>query len=918
VVLVALGALAPAAAQAAAPGPYENVGSQYRNVLPPGSNGLSNGVELAAFLATGERPSHNSDQLPLYRDLLPAAPGLKKKEVASYFKDASFGVAPGDVAREYRPRDDVVIQRDRSFGVPHIYGDTRAGAMFGAGYVSAEDRLFFIDVLRHAGRGRLSSFAGGANTGMDRDVWSSTPYTEAELQRQYDLGDDVYGAAGRQLQVDAQNYVDGINSYISEARLNPLKMPGEYAAIGKPLGPDDWKVTDVIATASLVAGILGKGGGGELGSALFLQAARDRFGKKRGGQVWQDFRSAEDPEAPLTVHEDSGRFVYQDQGKARSSSRALPDRGSIRPHDIVVKAAGAGGTSARTAESDAIAPGLDLPGELRGLLAFPTTSSNALLVSARESASGHPLAVFGPQTAYFAPEVLMEQDIHAPKSPAGPAISARGVAFPGTNLYVQLGRGEGYSWSATSAGQDIIDTFAVELCEPGGAKPTVNSMHYVFRGSCEPIDVLEQQNSWTPTLADDTPAGSETLRSERTRYGIVEARATVNGKPVAYTSLRSTYWHEVDSALGFNRLNDPDAINSARDFQRAANLIDFTFNWFYADSKDIAYFNSGDNPVRAKGADPNFPVHASPRWEWRGWNPSLDQSQGIPYASREGKFGKHPQVINQDFLTSWNNKQAAGFRASDSNYSFGSVHRSQPLDDRIERGIRGKRKMTLHGVVEAMEDAATVDLRADKVLPLGLRVLGDQSGKRGAAVRALRKWAKDGAHRRDENGDGLYEHRRAIALLDAWWPLWMRAQFEPELRRPLFEQLQTMQRLDNEPNNHGQHLGSAYQDGWYGYASKDLRTLLGDAVKGEYSRVYCGGGKLGTCHDRLEGSLDRAIKVAKDPASMYHDDGCEDQGLGGTVECFDAIVFRPIGGITQPTIPWQNRPTFQQAIEIRR
>ena len=29
--------------------------------------------------------------------------------------------------------------------------------------------------------------------------------------------------------------------------------------------------------------------------------------------------------------------------------------------------------------------------------------------------------------------------------------------------------------------------------------------------------------------------------------------------------------------------------------------VDYTFNWFYADNKHIAYFNSGNNPVRHKG-----------------------------------------------------------------------------------------------------------------------------------------------------------------------------------------------------------------------------------------------------------------------------------------------------------------------------
>jgi acyl-homoserine lactone acylase PvdQ len=65
--------------------------------------------------------------------------------------------------------------RDKASGVPHVYGTTRDGAMFGLGYVGAEDRLFIIDVLRHTRRGRLSSFAGGSNAAMDAQQWKVAP-----------------------------------------------------------------------------------------------------------------------------------------------------------------------------------------------------------------------------------------------------------------------------------------------------------------------------------------------------------------------------------------------------------------------------------------------------------------------------------------------------------------------------------------------------------------------------------------------------------------------------------------------------------------------------------------------------------------------------------------------------------------------
>ena len=102
------------------------------------------------------RPPHNDDQLDPYAELVYASPTLAPGDLPSFFKDATFGVRPDEVDKTYSPRDDVTIVRDRSFGVPHIYGDTRAGAMFGAGYAGAEDRLFLMDVLRHAGRAQLS------------------------------------------------------------------------------------------------------------------------------------------------------------------------------------------------------------------------------------------------------------------------------------------------------------------------------------------------------------------------------------------------------------------------------------------------------------------------------------------------------------------------------------------------------------------------------------------------------------------------------------------------------------------------------------------------------------------------------------------------------------------------------------------
>src|SRR5438270_3004226 len=269
--------------------PYgTNDAGGFLNVLPPGENGLVNAAQLAQYEATGAMPPHFDDQQHLYTDLLYASPTLTPGQVPNYFKDATFGVRPGDVASRETPRADVTIVRDGSYGIPHIYGTTRAGVMFGAGYAGAEDRLFLMDVLRHAGRAELSSFAGGSagNREMDRTQWAIAPYTEADLKSQLDAAPTLYGAAGSQVVDDVENYVAGINAYIDAALADPLLMPSEYAGIGKL--PTHWTPTDVIAEASLIGGIFGKGGGNELRSAMTLQAFQQRFGTSAGQAAWSD------------------------------------------------------------------------------------------------------------------------------------------------------------------------------------------------------------------------------------------------------------------------------------------------------------------------------------------------------------------------------------------------------------------------------------------------------------------------------------------------------------------------------------------------------------------------------------------------------------------------------------------------------
>src|SRR3954454_12657759 len=884
-------ALTLAAPAQAAVDPYgTNDAGGFRNVLPPGAAGTDNAADLVAFTGGGTRPAHWADQQPLYENLVFASPGLTHDQIADYYKDATFGVRQGDTASTESPRKGVTIVRDRGYGVPHIYGDTRDDVMFGTGYAGAEDRLFLMDILRHTGRAQLSSFAGGAdgNRAMDRTQWALAPYTEADLQKQYDRGPELGGAEGIQIQQDVKAYVAGINAYIAAARLNPNLMPSEYAAFGKQV--QDWKITDVIATASLIGGIFGKGGGNELRSALLLQALDQRFGDAKGKRAWRDFRSKEDPEAPTTVR--GRRFNYETTSPFAAKGLALPDPGTVHFTPTGPPLSG------QSTERTATAQELPIPDDgsigsqlLHALAGEPPHASNWELVSARESTNGHAIGVLGPQVGYYVPQILMEEDLH------GPGIEARGATFPGVNLYVQLGHGRDYAWSATTATSDNIDTFAEVLCQ--------DEVHYLYKGQCVAMEKLERTNSWAPNASDSTPAGSETLTAYRTVHGIVYARGTVGGKPVAFVSSRSTYGHEADSSIGLDRLNDPSFVHDPESFRQAVDGINFGFNWAYIDADHIAYQQSGWYPQRAPGTSPDFPILGTGEYDWQGYNPDL-------YSEKDVGLDQRPHIVDQDYLVSWNNKQAPLWAAADDKFSYGPVFRSQMIENRIRSAIKGGRKMSLEQLVSAMDEPASQDLEAWALMRILRRALGHPSDPSlRTAIDNLSNWAHLGAHRRDLDKDGSDDDEDAVALMDAWWPRLVDAEFGPTLGDDALAALKKVLRPASVlPGD--QPAAPDYDDTWVSFVDKDLRDMFNKRKpRGRWSRGYCGGGSRKACRRILRRSLLDALGVSRQ--ELYAKGDCSSKP---TAACFDQNRSTVAGGISLPPFPFQNRPTFQQTVEV--
>jgi acyl-homoserine lactone acylase PvdQ len=834
---------------------------EFWSLLPVGQGQSVDATGLAAFLGAGTVPPSFESQRALFEALPAAAPAIGDADLARFLKPAPITLAAQDAVATESPRAGVTIRRD-AWHVPYVEGATRDDVMWGAGWVAGEDRLFAMDAVRLTARGRLTELLGPGPEGeiaeADGAQLAVTDYRPEELAAMVEA---LRGASpeGARAVADLEAYVAGVNAYIDHAKSDPSAMPGEYPLLGRT--PQPWSTADLASVAALITGYFGRGGGVELDDALAYSEARRRFGRRKGDRTIADFRAIEDPEAPVTA---TRRFPFDRPGRPRDRASAIPDESSVRLLDRI-RPEGEEGAGAR-----------GVPSWLarlreRGGLRLPRHASNATAIAASASATGRPLLFGNPQVDFYAPPIFHEVAL------SGPGIQARGAALAGMGPFVLIGRGPRFAWSITTAQGDNSDTFAERLCEPGGGVPTIDSAHYRHRGECRPLEVYDDEVRWSPGAADlaADPAAAPyraTFHTERSVHGPIIARATVRGRPVAYAFARSTYRRELESAPALLAIDGGADLGPAA-FQRAAGGVTGSFNFLYADTEHIAYVQSGLYPKRARGTHPDLPAWGTGAYDWRGT---------LPYR-------RLPKDVDpkQGYLLSWNNKGAHGWRASDYDWQYGPVHRSQRLEKRVRAALRGGGRLTLGGLVGIAGDAGTVDVRGERVLPWLLRVLGPKSpADLAPAVAALREWAKAGAHRRDADGDGAYDESAAVALMDAWFVPLTRAIFEPDLGAALVERIAKINPIDYTPRDGP----DTWFYGWMGYVQRDMRALLGRTIARPPSRVYCGAGKRGACRAILR----RTLRVTE-PATC------------------DQLDFVALGAVELAPTPWQDRGSYQIA-----
>lgn len=125
---------------------------------------------------------------------------------------------------------DVRVIRDER-GVPHIYASNEHDLYFMTGYITAQERLWQMDMVRHATQGRLSEL-------FKRDMFDTDYFLRAlgmpEKSRLVLENEDPEILAG------LQAYADGVNAWIGETG---KKLPPEFRILGYE--PEPWTMVDI-------------------------------------------------------------------------------------------------------------------------------------------------------------------------------------------------------------------------------------------------------------------------------------------------------------------------------------------------------------------------------------------------------------------------------------------------------------------------------------------------------------------------------------------------------------------------------------------------------------------------------------------------------------------------------------------------
>jgi penicillin G amidase len=468
----------------------------------------------------------------------------------------------------------VMVRRD-AHGVPHIAAANEHDLFQAQGYVTAQDRLWQMDMFRRHATGELAEILGPSFIRHDREQRVLQLQTTARR---------IYANLPAEDRARLDAYASGVNLLMAQHRDS---LPPEFRLLA--YRPRPWSGVDSISVGLMMVQMLD--------THWDTKLARERIAARLHNPKleadlypvgsWRDrpptgiqahWRQPLLEPIPATNEDDDGN----DEDKEED------DRSQAR----------------------AVSPAQEEMRAFYALLGVPSNSdcqpgSNNWVIAGQHTASGKPLLSNDMHLSLSTPSIWFMADLKANGTDGAPGYHAAGVTLPGVPMVI-AGHNEHVAWGFTALHADVQDLYVEKLDGKGNYQAS--------------------NGQWKPLAVDH-----ETIYVRGGKNIVLDVQATAHGpllNPLLTHETRpiALQWTLYDPALNMMPLYRLNTASNWKEFSAALRAWCWpTQNVVYADDQGhIAYHAIGRVPLRPAGLA-GIPIETdenqSAAHEWRGYIP---------------------------------------------------------------------------------------------------------------------------------------------------------------------------------------------------------------------------------------------------------------------------------------------------------
>jgi penicillin amidase len=468
----------------------------------------------------------------------------------------------------------VEVLRDAR-GVPHLRASSLQDLFFAQGYVTAQDRLWQMDLSRRLAKGELSEVFGDRTLRMDIEN-RSLGFREVSERALAELSPE-----GR---APLTAYANGVNAFIAGHK---HRLPIEFLLLHYQ--PRPWTEADSLVVALNMAKELNT----TWGMDLMRERIRAKLGPELSADVFPDHSPLDEPVAELprgSKLSPQWKAVYPPPTCLDLDPDVLnKPRAGLKMAPLL--SAGGG-----LPETDPTLAALLSLGEESS----PALGSNNWVVSGAHTRSGKPLLANDPHLGHSVPSVWYM--IHL----KGPGLNASGVSLPGMPLVI-IGHNERIAWGMTNTGPDVQDLY-VETFDPHAPNK------YLHNGAWVDAEVRDE-------VIKVRGKPDHRLTVKTTRHGPIVSENCGRALALRWTALEP---HALSSLF-----NGASKMSLAQNWEQfTAALRDYTGpmqNFVYADRDgNIGYYAAAWVPIRKQGIGAVPAPGSGDDYDWTGYIPFDD------------------------------------------------------------------------------------------------------------------------------------------------------------------------------------------------------------------------------------------------------------------------------------------------------